>query len=171
MKGNILDPKIEHLGFPICTLEILMTFLLHSSETWNERCQAPWRDRFCRNNKKNVIPVWEGNWDTSLWQHRIEVSNEAQNETRIGSSDIASCCYHPLQLSAPPTKEQGLKPKSGKTPTLTSHLSVLGSIRGSELDFLLCLEKYFIFQSPTRDEQWISRKTTDSQNRLFPQGH
>lgn len=38
---------------------------------------------------------------THFRQHRIKVSNKAQNETRIVSSDITLSSYHTLQLSAP----------------------------------------------------------------------
>ena len=80
---------------------------------------------------------------------------------------VLSCLLPSFKTVISSANEWGLKPKSGKSLILISHVPVLGSDVG--LGFHPCLKKHCICQSSGRDEQWTLRKTTNSQNRFFPQ--
>lgn len=51
-------------------------------------------------------------------QHRIKVSNKAQNENRIGCSDITLSSHHLLQLSAPQIRNEDWNPSLVRGPFL-----------------------------------------------------
>lgn len=55
---------------------------------------------------------------THFCQCRIKVSNKAQNETRIGSSNIALSSYHPLPLSTPQIRNEDENPSPARGPFL-----------------------------------------------------
>lgn len=64
-----------------------------------------------------------------FWQHRMKVSNEAQNETRIGSARQHLSSYHSLHLSASQLRS---KDWNSSLATLTSHWCGLGLLESQD---------------------------------------